>query len=420
MRIPTTHRLLYLSVLFFGLLGAWAANSPLDISTQALGVVMPSSRIKAIQHLEGGIVQEILVREGEKVNRNQPLLKMDPVRSGADVDELQKRRLGLLAETGRLLAEVEWREQPVFDPEVLKGDPALAQTERETFATRRQRFTHEWQTLKSLITQREQELVENRTRLENNRKILATVMDQVSISSKMVERNLTTRMTHLDLIRQQQVIEGQLASDKAAQPRIEAALKEARERADSLRVNFVESARKELSLARQSRDELDQRLKKFQHAQDLTIVRSPVDGIVKSVAISTEGGVIGAGQTVMDIVPAEDQLVIDAKLPVQDIGHVHVGQSVWVSLNSQDAILFGRLAGKVESISPDALVIAEEKTYYRIRIVTEQNRFERMGRGYGLYPGVQVVCQILIGSRTVLEYIMTPWMRSWHATFQER
>ncbi|MBF0296854.1 MAG: HlyD family type I secretion periplasmic adaptor subunit [Magnetococcales bacterium] len=415
-----SQKLLYAGLGFFGLLTAWAAWSPLDVTTQAGGVVMPSSRIKTIQHLEGGIVQEILVREGQQVRRDQPLLKLDPVKSGADLEELRKRRIGLLAEIGRLRAEVEWRDQPLFDPEVTENSPALAQTERETFVARRQRFTHEMQTLKSQITQREQEQVENRTRLENNRKLLATVSDQVGISGKMVERNLTTRLTHLDLIRQQQVIEGQIASDKAAQPRIEAALKEARERADSLRANFAETARKELNLARQSSEELEQRLRKFQHASDLTILRSPVEGIVKSIAISTEGGVIGPGQAVMEIVPVEDQLVIEARLQVQEIGYVHVGQPAWVTLDSQDAILFGRLAGRVEGVGPDALMVADGKTFYRIRIVTEQNRFERAGRIYALYPGVQVVCQILIGNRTVLEYLLTPWMRFWRATFQER
>ncbi|MBF0628467.1 MAG: HlyD family type I secretion periplasmic adaptor subunit [Magnetococcales bacterium] len=415
-----THRLFYLSVFFFGALLVWAAWSPLDVSTQAQGVVMPSSRIKAVQHLEGGIVQAILVREGEQVRRNQPLLRLDPVSTTADLDELKRRLAGLAAEIGRLVAEVEGRDEPEFPPEVSRADPGLVQTERATFLARRQRFQHEWQTLKSLITQREQEQVENRTRQENNRKILATVGDQVEISKKMMERNLTSRMTHLDLVRQKQAVEGQIASDKAAAPRIEASLREARERAESLRANFTETARKELSQARQSHDELAQRLRKLEHTSELTVVRSPVDGIVKSMAIATEGGVIQPGQTVMEIVPIEDQLVIDARLPVQEVGHVRAGQAVWVSLNAQDAVLFGRIEGRVESISPDALVTTEGATYYRIRIVTEKNRFERRERHYSLYPGVQVVCQILIGGRTVLEYLVTPWLGSFHATFQER
>ncbi|MBF0190753.1 MAG: HlyD family type I secretion periplasmic adaptor subunit [Magnetococcales bacterium] len=415
-----THRLIYLSALFFASLVIWAAFSPLDVTTQAQGVVMPSSRIKSIQHLEGGIIQEILVKEGESVQRNQPLLRLDPLKSNADLEEMKRRLMGLLAEMGRLSAEVEKRDTPVFDPQVIQVDPALVTTELATFTARRQRFQHELSTLKSLITQREQELVENRTRQENNQKILTTVSDQVEISKKMMERNLTSRMTHLDLVRQKQTMEGQIAADRTAQPRIQAALKEARERADSLQANFIETAHKELNQAKQNYEELAQRLKKLQHTQELTVLRSPVDGIIKSVAISTEGGVIQAGQTVMDIVPVEDQLVIDAKLPVQDIGYVQAGQTVWVTLNSQDAILFGRIPGKVESVSPDALVTSEGKTFYRIRIVTAKNRFEGTQQSYSLYPGVQVVCLILIGNRTVLEYLLTPWLRSLHATFQER
>ncbi|MBF8273391.1 MAG: type I secretion rane fusion protein [Magnetococcales bacterium] len=399
---------------------SWAFFSPLDVTTQAQGVVMPSSRIKSIQHLEGGIVQDILVKEGETVSRNQPLLKLDPVKSRADLEELRRRLQGLTAEMGRLQSEAENRAEPVFDPEVVQSVPALIQTEREIFFAKRRHFLHELQILLSLITQREQELVENRTRLENNRKILETVTSQVSISKKMIERSLTSQMTHLDLVRQQQAMEGQIAADRTAQPRMEAALKEARERADSLRSDFAQTARKELTLARQSRDELLERLRKFQHVQDLTILRSPVEGIVKSIAVSTEGGVIQPGQTVMDIVPIEDQLVIDAKLPVQDIGYVHAGQFVWVTLDSQDALLFGRISGRVEGVSPDALISAEGRTFYRIRIVTERKSFDNNGANYSLYPGVQVVCLILVGTRTVMEYLLTPWLRTFHATFQER
>ncbi|MBF0261942.1 MAG: HlyD family type I secretion periplasmic adaptor subunit [Magnetococcales bacterium] len=413
-------RMLLVSALFFGLLLLWAAHAPLDVTTQAQGVVMPSSRVKSIQHLEGGIVQEILVREGETVRRDQPLLRLDPLRSNADFEELKRRLMGLLAEMGRLSAEVEEHDAPVFDPEVVEADPERVKTELATFQARRERFAHELSTLKSSVSQREQELVENRIRLESNQKILATVIDQVEISQKMMEGKLTSRMTHLELVRQQRNIEGQIAADKAAQPRLNAALKESRERADSLRANFLESARKDLTLARQNYDEQSQRLKKFRQAQDLTILRSPVEGIVKSMAVATEGGVIGPGQTVMEIVPVEDRLIIDARLPVQDIGYVHAGQKVWVALNSQDAVLFGRIAGAVEGVSPDALVTSEGKTFYRIRIVTDRNRFEAKEQSYALYPGVQVVCMILIGSRTVLDYLLTPWLRSLQATFQER
>ncbi|MEO5345746.1 MAG: HlyD family type I secretion periplasmic adaptor subunit [Magnetococcus sp. YQC-9] len=418
--IRHTRRLFYASALFFGALLVWAAHAPLDVTTQAQGVVMPSSRIKSIQHLEGGIVQEILVKEGETVARNQPLLRLDPIRSTADFDELKRRQWGLLAEMGRLTAEVEERDAPHFDPELVRGSPELVRAETATFQTRHERFQHELSTLKSAVIQREQEVVENRIRLEHNQKILATVIDQVEISQKMMEGKLTSRLNHLDLVRQQRNVEGQIAADKAAQPRLNAALKEARERTDSLRANFLEAARKELTKARQDYEEATQRLKKLQQTQDLTILRSPVEGIVKSIAVATEGGVIGPGQTVMEIVPVEDRLIIDARLPVQDIGYVHAGQQVWVTLNSQDAVLFGRIAGTVEGVSPDAVVTQEGKTFYRIRIVTARNRFEAVEQSYALYPGVQVVCMILIGSRTVLEYLLTPWLRSLQATFQER
>ncbi|MHA1598186.1 MAG: HlyD family efflux transporter periplasmic adaptor subunit, partial [Alphaproteobacteria bacterium] len=146
----------------------------------------------------------------------------------------------------------------------------------------------------------------------------------------------------------------------------------------------------------------------------------PVDGVVKSLYVTTIGGVLKPGQTVADVVPGGDRLIIEAKLETQDIGYVQAGQSVIVKLTSADAMRFGNMEGTVTNVSPDTLVTQDGLSYYKVRIETEKDRFQRGDLQYRLYPGMQVVTNILTGKRTVLEYIAGPLLNSMDEAMTER
>ena len=413
-------RFLFRGVVLMAALAVWGLAGRLDVVSTAPGEVMPVTRVKAIQHLEGGIVSAILVEEGERVDKGQPLVRLDPIRASAELDELSARLTGLNIDIARLETEIRGDDHLVLPPALAGAAPDLAKAAVAAFDTRRRRLAHDIGSQETQVAQRQQELAEISVRTGNTRKALILVSDQVAISENLLKRDLTSRMVHLDLVRQQQTLAGQLDSDLAAEPRIQAALREARERLGSLRETFIVQARKDLAAARQSFDELSQRLAKFQSAQDRTVLRAPVDGIVKSVAVATEGGVIQPGQTVMEIVPIEDRLVIEARLPVQDIGYVRRGQRARVTLTSPDAAAFGHLDGTVETVAADATLTSEGRAFYRIRIVTAQNRFEADERSYQLYPGMQLSCGIHIGSRSVAAYLFSPWMQSLRFAFEER
>lgn len=416
---PSQRLLAYSLVLALAVV-LWGAVGRLDVVSSAVGEVMPMSRVKAIQHLEGGIVSAILVEEGARVEKGQPLVRLDPIRASSELEELASRLSGLKIDIRRLEAEVTGEERFVVPDALAREAPDVAQAAVEVFDTRRRRLAYDVGSQQTQIAQRQQELTEIGIRIGNNRRALGLVSDQVGISENLLSRELTSRMVHLDLVRQQQTLKGQLDADQAAVPRIESSLKEARERMGSLKENFIEQARKDLALAHQSLDELSQRMLKFQSAQDRTVLRAPVEGIVKTIAVATEGGVIQAGQTVLELVPIEDRLIIEAKLPIQDIGYVRRGQPARVTLASAEAAAFGHMDGTVETVSPDATVTNDGRAYYKIRIVTDKNRFEAGDRVYQLYPGMQVQCGIRIGSRTVFAYLLSPWFQSLRFAFEER
>ncbi|WP_158306007.1 HlyD family type I secretion periplasmic adaptor subunit [Azospirillum sp. B510] len=401
-------------------LGAWAAVGPLDVATTASGEVVPASRVKAIQHLEGGIVTEILASEGDRVSRGQPLFRLDPTKAQAEAVELARRLASLRIDLARLTAEIAKAPAPSIDPEAEATAPEVAAAARDLFLSHRDRLAHEARSQAQLVAQKEAELEESRVRLRNNRRALEIVNTQVTISENLLSKELSNRMTHLEQLRQQQALRTLVDGDQAAQPRLEAALGEARERLAWVEGSAAEQARHDLATVRQQYDELSQRMQTLRNVEERTVLRTPVDGIVKTVNVTTEGGVVQPGQVLAEVVPGEDRLVVDARLPVQDIGYVHAGLPVRVVLSSGDASSFPPIDGRVERVSPDATMTSDGHAFYRVRVATEQSAFEATGRRYQLYPGMQVTCSILIGRRTVLEYLLSPWITTLRFAFQER
>ncbi|MDO9712724.1 HlyD family type I secretion periplasmic adaptor subunit [Paracraurococcus lichenis] len=402
-----------------GGLTLWGAIARLDVVSNAVGEVMPVSGLQSVQHLAGGIVREILVQPSASVTRGQPLVLLDTVRSQAELQELSLRMDSLTMDIARWEAEAEGRE--AFVPPVLaNANPALAATAQDIFKSRRERLAHDVAIQKNLVAQRQQELQEVRTRVSGNTKAIGVLQDQVKISSELLQRGLSSRLAHLDLVRQQQILRSQLDTDTASIPRLEAAIAEARERRSGVEASDREVARRELAKARQSQDELGQRLLALKSTDEQTVLRAPVDGIVKTVAVSTLGGVIQPGQMVVELVPAADKLVIEARLPLQDIGFINEGQDARVTLNSPDAALFGHIGGTVDTVSPDATVVKDGSAFYRVRIVSDSSSFHAGDHAFRLYPGMSVICRIRTGSRSILNYVLGPWAGSLRYAFQER
>ncbi|MAF94717.1 MAG: secretion protein HylD [Rhodospirillaceae bacterium] len=398
----------------------WSAVGRLDVVSVALGEVIPSSQVKSIQHLEGGIVREILVREGDAVKQGQPLVNLEPLASGADVEELMARVTSLRAGVARLEAEARGAKAPVFPEDLVQNHPELVKEATALFDTRRSRIRNQLAGQRQQIAQQERMIDEVTARLGNNRHRLTLLSEQIGISEQLLKEQLSNRMQHLNLLKEAAGLKGRIGEDTAALKRTQAARKEALNKLGSIRDAFREKAQEDLEKKRREFEEFSNRLRKYEDSLKRTVLRSPVDGVVKTLYVVTIGGVVAPGATVADVVPAGDRLIIEARLPTQDIGYVHPGQTALVMLASADAIRFGNIEGKVVHVSPDAIDSAGGAPFYKVRIAMEKDFFERRGVKYRLVPGVLVMSSIRTGQRSVLAYLTDPFRGSFQTALRER
>ncbi len=398
----------------------WATVGELDVVSLATGEVVPASQVKSIQHLEGGIVREILVHEGERVERNQPLIRLESTNIAADVAELKVRMRALEITIHRLNAEITATAEIPFPTELTEAEPELVSEAIALFNTRNNRLRSQIDGQVQLVSQRQLEINEVKVRLKNANRSIQLLEEQIEIIAKQMELGLSNRMTHLNLLREEADLKGRRDEDKAFLPRAMAALNAANAQLTAIKEGFEEEARKELSDARRTERELSERLRKFEDSLRRTVLRAPVDGIVKTLYIVTQGGVIQPGATVIDIVPGDDRLVVEARLPPQDIGYIRMGQTAQLQLASAEAARYGTIEGIVDAVSPDTIISQEGQAFYKVRISPEQDFFQRGELEYRLYPGMQIQSSIMTGTRTVMDYLLEPYLGSASLALRER
>jgi adhesin transport system membrane fusion protein len=407
---------LFAAVLLSGFLGR------LDIVAVATGEVIPSTQVKSVQHLEGGIVSEIFVREGEKVALDQPLIALETTATEADVNELALRLAALTADRARLEAEAEAEAEegkaPAYPPELLERHPDIVAQSRELFAARRDRKKGAIRKQEETIAQHGHAVQEIAARLRNSHNTAKVLAERIEISEKLLKQELSSRMNHLSLLQEASVLKGRIEEDTAGLRRADAALKEAHAERLALRQRFAEEVATELSRTRRELEELSQRMAKFTDNLGRTVIRSPVAGTVKTLHVVTRGGVVQAGKTVVDIVPGEDRLIIKARLPTYYIGYVREGQEARIRLAYSDSSRFGHIDGKVTLVSPDAQV-TDKGAFYEIRLETDKDAFETGPLKYRLYPGVQVTADVLIGDRGIFEYLLSSFLSGFTGALRE-
>ena len=398
----------------------WANNSTLAIVSVAIGEVKPSSRVKQIQHLEGGIVEEILVREGQTVTEGEPLMSLSTTRNDADLAELNARLRTRRVDRIRLMGEIDAAEALAFPQDLEDEAPQLVANARDMFETRRQQAAAETGRLSERVQQRRQEIRTIETHYASAKQSLALVDEQFKISAELLAKGITNRYSHLELEREVQRIKGEIAHDREAIKGAKAALAAAESELQEARLNRLEATRTELAAVDTELSELSERLRKFEDTLDRTTLRAPVSGIIKEMAVATVGGVIQPGETVFTIVPEGDTLIVEAQLPPHEAGYVRPGQRAVIRLNSAELARFGNIEGKVEDISPDRLTTERGEPYFRVRISAERSYFEAASTRYDLFPGTQVIANIQTGERTVMDYITAPLVSEGRRALLER
>ena len=415
-----THYFLGLCVLLLVSLLVWAHFGELDIVSMVDGEVIPSTKVKRVEHLEGGIVRDILVREGDKVVKDQELVILEKTIQGSSVSEVQVRIDSLTSEVARLKAEAEGLSEVVFPEGFEAVHPDVTGQSRKLFAVSQMRLASEIAGQQQEMEQLRQDIQKITVRLVSSRESLKLLQEELHISEELLKDQLTSQLKHLRLQREATSLQSKIGEDEVALVRGRAALNEGSEKLKKITHAFREKARDELRKSQRELDEFTERNRKYADSLQRTVMRSPVDGVVKSLNIMSPGEVVKAGETIMEIVPSSDRLVIEAHLPIQDIGYVAVGQEAVVKLASRDARRFGKLDGIVSSISPDTFTNDKGRTFYAVRLETDHDYFQGKGERYQLYPGMLVIAYIHTGKRTVLEYLFSPFLDSMSTAFHER
>lgn len=399
----------------------WACFARLEEVAVAEGEVVPVEKVQAIQHLEGGIIEEIHAFEGDAVQRGQPLLKLNMLAFTANRQELQITLESLLIKRARLRSEAEGLDTLTLPDELAGFRPELLEAEKQVFTGRRAALESRLTLLKEQLEQREldvRQLQGEQTSVSRN---LGLLREKLRISTDLVKDKLTSQLDHLQLQSDVQELQGRLNTVEVAIPRARAALAEAKERLHNERLVSRNDALKELNDVEAEIARTREMLGRATDQVTRTTVTSPIDGVVKSLKTRTIGGVVQPGEVIMEIVPSSANLVIEARLNPRDIGFVKPGQEALVKFLTYDYARYGGLRGKVVSVSADSHTDGKTgDTYFRVRVRTDRNHLGGSETSFPITPGMQATAEIHTGDKSVMEYLLKPVIKVTHESFRER
>lgn len=405
---------------FFIIMIAWASLAEIDEVTRGDGKAIPSSRLQKIQNLEGGIVAEVFVHEGEVVKAGSPLLRLDDTRFRSNAGESEADRYALEARVQRLTAQLADKETLTLSPDIVEKAPDIANGEMELFTSVNKRIQSELSGLNEQLVQKKQELLDFQAKAEQYRRSLGLLQQEIGMSEPLVAKGAISRVEVLRLRRSEVETRGQLESVTLAVPRAQAAIKEIESKVGETRGRYRSEALSQLNEARTDLSKIEATGKAIDDRVNRTLVTSPVRGIVQQLMVNTIGGVIQPGNDLVEIVPLDDTLLIEAKIRPQDIAFLRPGQEAIVKFTAYDYTIYGGMKGKLEQISPDTVTDKDGKSFYVIRLRTDKNHLGSDDKPLIIIPGMVASVDIITGKKTILAYLLKPILRARAEAFRER
>ncbi|MGE7955720.1 HlyD family type I secretion periplasmic adaptor subunit [Pseudomonas sp. NPDC089530] len=405
---------------FFLFLLLWANFAVIDEVTKGEGKAIPSSKVQKIQNLEGGIVSELFVKEGEIVEAGAPLIRLDDTRFKSNVGETEADRLSMLLRVERLSAEIDDRALN-FPADALEAAPGQAASEKSLYESRRQQLHDEVGGLQEQLIQKQQELREFTSKQAQYRQQLGLQRQEINMSEPLVAQGAVSPVEVLRLKRAEVETRGQLDATTLAIPRAESAIKEVQRKIDETRGKFRSEALTQLNEARTELNKASATGKALEDRVSRTLVTSPVRGIVKQLMVNTIGGVIQPGSDMVEIVPLDDTLLVEAKIRPQDIAFLHPGQEAVVKFTAYDYTIYGGLKAKLEQIGADTITDEDKKTtYYMIKLRTERSHLGSDEKPLLIIPGMVASVDIITGEKSILSYLLKPIIRARAEALHER
>lgn len=388
----------------------WAAFFPLDVASYAQGQVIPAGQLKRIQHLEGGIIREIMASEGQVVAAGEVILELETVSAGSEVGDIRSRIGGLEIKTLRLEASLSGASSLVLPVQLSRNFTDVAKDALQEFRSNQSRFDSGVQARKSRIATRNAEIQEAKERLAGLKRRAQLIAEQVKISERLLQQKLTSEYEHLQLKREQEQITSDRDAAISTEVRATRQLEEEQASLQAFKSEEESNLRKSLQEANTELTSLKERFRKPSDSQERTTVRAPVAGTIQALYFKNKGAVVAPGGMIATLVPEGEALMVDARLPIGDVGYVQLDAPARLSLAS-GASGFSTIQAKVVHVSPDSVL--DEKTgqsHYQVKLKPEAFVFRRGEEVYALRPGVQITCAILTGERSVLALLLEPFI----------
>jgi adhesin transport system membrane fusion protein len=408
--------LLYVVGIIVVALVVWAGFAEVDEVTRGTGKVIPSQQVQVIQSQDGGVIREILVREGDIVARDQLLLRLDQTRSEATLRENQAEKRALELRAARLQAIID---REPFEPPMALADalPGIVAQEIALYQSSLRELELEQQIAEDQLTQRREELSEVNAKESQAARSLELTEQELNRTRPMVASGAVSEVEILRLERQVNQLQGERDQARAQRQRILAAISEAERHLQEVEIEFLNENREELTETLSRINALEEAGAGLSDRVAQTSLRSPVNGTVKQLHYNTIGGVVLPGKEIIEIVPLDDTLLLEVRVRPKDIAFLVPGQEALVKFTAYDFVVYGGLRGKVEQIGADTVVDEEGNPYYEIRVRTDEPSLDD---DKPIIPGMTVEVDILTGKKTILAYLLKPVLRAKQYALSER
>jgi adhesin transport system membrane fusion protein len=394
----------------------WAAVSRIDEVARGEGKVIPSRQLQVLQSLDGGVVSEILVREGDMVEPEQMLLTIDQTRFVSSVRESRVQILALQAKAARLKALAE-NTPFAMPPEVTREDPKTAEEERRLYESRRSELGTAQMIARQQLSQRQQELAEARARYTQAAQAYQLTSKELGVTRPLTASGAVSEVELIRLERDASRFRGERDMAAAQISRTQSAITEASHKIEEVALAFRNEAGKELTETMARLNSLSESSVGLADKVERAVLRSPVKGTVNRLLVNTVGGVVQPGKDVVEVVPLEDTLLLEARVQPRDIAFLHPGQKAMVKFTAYDFAIYGGLEGQLEHIGADTVVDEKGNAFYMVRVRT--NRPD-LGSNLPIIPGMVAEVDIITGEKSILSYLLKPVLRAKARAFTER
>jgi len=398
----------------------WASIAEVDEITRGDGDVIPYGQNQVIQNLEGGIVESIIVKEGQLIKKGDVILRINNAKSLSSSETNKRSFEELVAKRYRLQAQANGT---LFKSKSTKNNPELKKQislAKNLYDSNKLEYLAKDESIAEQINQKKQELKEAKAKVKSLEKSLEYVDQEITMIKPMVVEGIKSKVDFLKLKREASQIESDIIGVKLSLPRLISAINEYKQKRIEAKQLFMNTAKKELNQVTAEISRLKTQQIAFTDQVSRTVVRSPVDGIVQKLFVNTIGGVIKPGADLIEIVPTDKKLFLEIKIKPKDIAFIHPGAEAKVKISAYDFAIHGGLIGKIVSISPDTITDSKENTFYIIHIETQKNYLGTLEHPLNIIPGMTVSVDIITGKKTVMQYILKPILKSKQYVFSER